>query len=277
MSPPTTRRILLDGPGWPRHLGALRDPPAELWVRGDAALPDSRAIAIVGTRECSPEGRDWTHRAAARLAEDGLVVVSGLARGIDAAAHRGALEAGGDTVAVLGCGVDIAYPPENADLQERIAARGTLVSEHPPGTCPRPWSFPRRNRIIAALADAIVVVEARVRSGALITARLGLEMGREVFVVPGFPDSPLSAGPLALLRDGARAVRSAEDVLEDLGGISGEPLPAPEHVAALNAVQEGAAGPADLARALALDPEEARERWATLELLGRVKTAPRSS
>jgi DNA processing protein len=261
--------------GWPERLEALSDPPATLFLRGDAGLLQARAVAIVGTRECSPEGWDWTHRAAGRLAEAGLVVVSGLARGIDAAAHRGALDAAGETVAVLGCGPDVAYPEENAELLERVAANGLVLSELPPGTEPRPWHFPRRNRLLAALSVAVVVVEARLRSGALVTARLALDLGREVFVVPGWPTSALSAGPLALLRDGARAIRGAEDLLEDLGGIAGEPPPDPEHADALAAVREGAAGPEELARALSIDAAQARERWAALEMLGRVPPARR--
>jgi DNA processing protein len=260
---------------WPARLGDLHDPPARLHVRGDVRLLAARSVAIVGTRESSGDGWDWTHRTAGRLAEEGIVVVSGLARGIDAAAHLGALEAGGDTVAVLGCGPDVAYPEENAALLARVADRGTVVSELPPGAEPRPWNFPRRNRLIAALAEAVVVVEARLRSGALVTARLALELGREIFVVPGWPGSPLSAGPLALLRDGARPIRNAEDLLEDLAGLGSAVPAAPEHQDALAAVRAGAGTPQELGRALSLDGTEARERWAALELLGHV--APRKA
>ena len=156
-----------------------------------------------------------------------------------------------------------------------MALAGAVVSEHAPGAEPRSWHFPRRNRLLAALSEAVVVVEARLRSGALVTARLALDLGKEVFVVPGWPASPLSAGPLALLRDGARAVRSAEDVLEDLGGTFGAPRPIRESGQVLDAIREGATSPDDLARALALDPGEARERWAALELLGVVGRAGR--
>ena len=275
MSAAGVRTIQRGEPGWPSAFETLPDPPRAIFVRGDPALLEARGVAIVGTRECSSEGWEWTHTAAGRLAEEGLVVVSGMARGIDAAAHRGSLDASGDTIAVLGCGVDVAYPEENAELMDRVAVSGAVVSEHPPGTQPRPWNFPRRNRLLAALSEAIIVVEARLRSGALVTARLALDLGKEVFVVPGWPASPLSAGPLALLRDGARAVRSAEDVLEDLGGFFATPRPIRESGQALDAIREGAASPEDLARALALDAGEAREKWAALELLGVVGRAGR--
>ena len=254
--------------GYPSCLEVLSDAPASLWVQGEAGMLGSRAVALVGTRECSPEGSDWTYGVAGRLAEEGFVIVSGLARGIDSAAHRGALDAGGDTIAVLGCGLDVPYPPENARLQERIGVEGVLVSEYPPGTPPLSWNFPQRNRILAALAEAVVVVESRVRSGALVTARLALELGREVFVVPGWPASPFSAGPLRLLRDGARAVRHAEDLLEDLGGIVGAPAPPPRLTDALSAVHDGAASADEIARRLGVPLAEAREQWAALELLG---------
>jgi DNA processing protein len=176
----------------------------------------------------------------------------------------------------LGCGVDVAYPEENAALLERVAEAGAVVSELPPGTAPRPWHFPRRNRLLAALSEAVVVVEARLRSGALVTARLALDLGKEVFVVPGWPASPLSSGPLALLRDGARAIRSADDLLEDLGGIAASPSSLPAHGDALDALRAGVGSAEGLARALGIGPEEARERWAALELLGVVGRGARS-
>lgn len=273
---PDVRKMEPGERDWPAAFEILPDPPAAIFLRGDPALLARRAVAIVGTRECTSEGWDWTHAAAGRLADEGLVVVSGLARGIDAAAHRGALEASGDTVAVLGCGPDVAYPEENAELLHRVAAAGAVVSEYAPGTAPRPWNFPRRNRLLAALSEAVVVVEARLRSGALVTARLALDLGKEVFVVPGWPTSPHSAGPLSLLRDGARAIRSATDLLEDLGGISSAPRAPRGSGEVLDAIRGGATSPDELARALAIDPKEARERWAALELLGAVGRAGRS-
>ncbi|MCA9750675.1 MAG: DNA-processing protein DprA [Gemmatimonadetes bacterium] len=231
-------------PEWPEGLAGLTDPPEVLFVRGDPRLLREPSVAIVGTRECTPEGADLARRLGARLAEAGRCVVSGLARGIDTAAHVGALEGDGDTIAVLGAGVDVPTPPRNAALHEEIANRGALVSEFAPGTEPRPRHFPRRNRILAALAQAIVVIEARHRSGALVTARHGLDQGKEIFVVPGWPGSPLAAGPLALLRDGARPIRGADDLLEDLRGLGASP--------AFGIVAEGEDPPADSAEQRAL-------------------------
>jgi len=262
-------RILFRGePAWPGRLECLTDPPEVIFVRGQLGLAEDPAVAIVGTRECTQEGAELSHRLAERLAEAGISVVSGLARGIDTAAHRGALAAGGDTLAVLGCGADVVYPSENRDLQERLAREGALVSEFAPGSAPRPQHFPRRNRILAALASAVVVLEARLRSGALVTARHALDQGKEIFVVPGWPGSPLAAGPLALLRDGARPVRHADDLLEDLGGISGGPPPVPGEAEARRAAAAGARTPAALASALGIGETEARDRLALLELLG---------
>jgi len=183
------------GHGYPALLAQLHDPPARLWLRGEAADALLRpAVAIVGARSCSAYGSQVARSLARDLAGAGLVVVSGLARGIDAEAHRGALEGGGATVAVLGCGIDRDYPARHAELARRIvAAGGLVVSEYEAGVEPAPWRFPARNRIIAGLALATVVVEARERSGALITADFALELGREVFAVPGEVTSALSA------------------------------------------------------------------------------------
>jgi len=268
------------GAGWPPSLEALTDPPEVLFLRGGVPRLAEPALAVVGTRECSTAGAEWTDRVCRRLADAGWGTVSGLARGIDAAAHRGSLAAGGDTVAVLGCGADVAYPPEHRDLLDRIAAEGTVVSEFPPGSEPRPHHFPRRNRILAALAHAVLVVECRTRSGALITARHALELGRDVYAVPGWPTSPTSDGTLALLRDGARLVRGADDLLEDLGGIPGVPAPdsiGDDDARALAAVRDGAVSAETLAQAIRVTPREARERLARLELLGRLpREAPRA-
>jgi DNA processing protein len=262
------RLLWRGGPDWPPALEGLSDPPEVLFVRGRAAALAEPSVAVVGTRECTVAGADLAAELACRLAESGLGVVSGMARGIDTAAHRGALRGGGDTIAVLGCGPDVPYPPENADLLRTLAAEGAVVSEFAPGVEPRPSFFPRRNRILAALADAVIVVEARLRSGALVTARHALDQGKEILVVPGWPAHPLAAGPLALLRDGARAVRHADDVLEDLGGIAGGPRPSPGEREAREAVEAGAGTPAELAASLGIPEAEARERLARLELLG---------
>ena len=261
--------ILFRGaPGWPDSLGCLTDEPEVLFLRGRRELLGERGLAIVGTRECSPAGAEMSASIARRVSENGWAVVSGLARGIDAAAHRGALEAAGDTVAVVGCGPDVPYPEENAGLHSAVCRDGLLVSEFAPGMPPVSGNFPRRNRIIAALSEATLVVECGLRSGARITARHALEQGKDVLVVPGWPTSPHSAGPLALLREGARPVRGAEDVLEDLGGIPGGSTPRPEEVEMLEVMRNGADSPEEAGAALGLSAREARDRWARLELLG---------
>ena len=206
-------------PVFPALLRAVHDPPAGLFLRGGAAseLLSRPAVAVVGARSCSPYGAHVARACGRELAAAGVVVVSGLARGIDGEAHRGALDAGGPTVAVLGCGVDRDYPASNRGLAQRIEECGLIVSEYAPGVEPAPWRFPARNRIVAGLCAATVVVEAREASGALITADLALEEGREVFAVPGEITSALSAGTNALLRLGATPMTSPSVVLEHLG------------------------------------------------------------
>ncbi|CAN5185859.1 hypothetical protein BH18ACT12_BH18ACT12_17910 [soil metagenome] len=203
----------------PPLLRAIHDPPARLHLRGtgDRDLLSQAAVAIVGARACSPYGSQVARMLGRELAAAGIVVVSGLARGVDGEAHRGALEAGGRTVAVLGCGIDRDYPAAHASLGREISDGSLLVSEYEPGVEPAPWRFPARNRIIAGLCAATVIVEARERSGALITVDFALEEGREVFAVPGEITSALSAGTNALLRLGATPLTSAADVLESLG------------------------------------------------------------
>ena len=204
--------------GYPALLRELHDPPPRLYLRGGPpGFLDLPAVAIVGARSCSPYGAQVAREVARELAAAGVIVVSGLARGVDGEAHRGALAAGGLTVAVLGCGIDRDYPRAHAQLAARIAESGAVVSEYPPGIEPSPWRFPARNRIVAGLARATVVVEARERSGALITADFALELGREVFAVPGEITSALSAGTNDLIRQGATPLLTADDVLEALG------------------------------------------------------------
>lgn len=200
---------------WP-PLRALPDPPAALFRKG-RAFAAGAALAVVGARAATAYGRRATRLFAGAAAQAGACVVSGLARGVDAEAHRAALDVGGSTVAVLGCGPDRAYPPENAELQERIGAEGALLTEHLPGVPPLARHFPRRNRILAALADAALLVEARIKSGSLTTVRWAADLGRDVLVVPGPYDAPLSEGPLELLREGATPVYAVEHVLEALG------------------------------------------------------------
>jgi DNA processing protein len=204
---------------FPERLRAIFDPPRALFLRGAGApeLLGRRSVGVVGARSCSPYGAQVARMLGRELAGAGLVVVSGLARGIDGEAHRGTLEAGGLTVAVLGCGIDRDYPASNAQLSRRIEEQGLVVSEYERGIEPAPWRFPARNRIIAGLSEAVVVVEARERSGALITADFALEEGREVFAVPGEITSSLSAGTNALLKLGATPLTAADDVLDVLG------------------------------------------------------------
>jgi DNA processing protein len=203
----------------PPLLRAIHDPPKRLYLRGsgDRELLGRPAVGIVGARACSPYGAQVARMLARELADAGVIVVSGLARGVDGEAHRGALQGGGHTVAVLGCGIDRDYPAAHASLAREITQRSLLVSEYEAGVEPAAWRFPARNRIIAGLCAATVVVEARERSGALITADFALEEGREVFAVPGEITSSLSKGTNGLLRLGATPLTSAADVLDALG------------------------------------------------------------
>lgn len=201
---------------FPAALLTLPDAPPALWVRGSIAALNTPSIAIVGSRAATAVGLETATRLGAGLAGFGVTVVSGLARGVDSAAHRGALSAGA-TVAVLGSGVDVIYPAEHALLAGQIAERGAVISEYPPGALPYPGHFPQRNRLISGLSRAVVVVEAAERSGSLITAGCALEQGREVMAVPGNVLSGRNRGAHALIRDGARIVECAADILEDLG------------------------------------------------------------
>ena len=201
-------------PAYPPALAAIADPPPVLSLRGRADLLGTDSVAVVGARNASAGGLHLAERLAADLGAAGLVVVSGMARGIDARAHAGALATG--TVAVMGGGADVVYPKENRALFERLLEQGAVVSEAPLGTVPMGRHFPRRNRIIAGLCRAVVVVEGAARSGSLITARLALEQGREVLAVPGSPLDPRSRGPNRLIRQGAALVESADDVLDAL-------------------------------------------------------------
>ena len=202
---------------YPAALSVIVDPPPVLWVRGNPGALVSRAVAIVGSRAGSEYGLAVAERLAADLASRDVVVISGLARGIDSAAHRGALAAQGTTVAVLGCGADVIYPSEHRELARRIEAAGAVVSELVPGTPPQKQFFPLRNRIISGLSRAVLIVEAGEKSGSLITARCALEQGRDVLAVPGNVLSGRNRGGHALLKDGAKIVESADDILEELG------------------------------------------------------------
>jgi DNA processing protein len=209
--------VSLGEAGYPRMLAEISDAPTILYVQGELKPEDSLAIAIVGSRHATHYGLAQAERLAASLARAGLAIVSGLARGVDAAAHRGALSAGGRTIAVLGGGLAQIYPPEHKPLADEIAGHGAVVSEAPPRSQPLSGSFPQRNRIISGMSLGVIVVEASTHSGALITARHAMEQNREVFAVPGRVDNRMAHGCHRLLRDGAKLVESADDVLEELG------------------------------------------------------------
>lgn len=256
--------IYLDTSEFPALLKEITNPPECLWTRGDRSLFGSTAIAIVGARAATRDGMEIAYQIAADLARAGIVIVSGLARGVDAAAHLGALDARGKTVAVLGTGIDRVYPAENKELHERIASHGLLVTEFPPGSPPDLFHFPQRNRIISGLSKAVVVVEAREKSGSLITARLAGDQGRDVMVVPGPTRSGQNRGGHALLRDGAKLVESAVDILQELGldctGVTpGESLESVEFTVD------------DVAAKLQVTPGEALARLLEWELTGEIQ------
>jgi DNA processing protein len=211
-----TRVVPLGSAAYPPRLLQLTDPPPVLFLRGDLTLLEPPAVAVVGSRAATAYGRRTATRLAEALARSGVVVVSGLALGVDGEAHQGALAAGGGTIAVLGSGPDVAHPRAHIRLFREVIARGLIATEFAPGTLALAHHFPRRNRVMAALAHAVVVVEAAERSGALITARHALDLGRDVLAVPGPIDAPTSAGANALIKDGARPVFGADDVLDAL-------------------------------------------------------------
>ncbi|MCE5284131.1 MAG: DNA-processing protein DprA [Deltaproteobacteria bacterium] len=215
--------VTCEDPAYPRNLLNIYDYPPFLYVKG-SLVPDEIAVALVGSRLASPYGRYVTETLSRALALQGVTVVSGLARGIDAAAHRGALAGKGRTVAVLGCGLDLTYPPENAQLAEAVAAQGALVTEFPLGTPPNAPNFPSRNRIISGISLGVVVVEAGEKSGSLITARIAGEQGRSVFAVPGAIDSAGSRGTHRLIKEGAKLVENVEDIIEEVLPQAGTPV-----------------------------------------------------
>ena len=263
---------------FPPRLRAIFDPPPSLHLRGsgEPELLARRAVAVVGARSCSPYGAQVARTLGRELAAAGLVVVSGLARGVDGEAHRGALESGGVTVGVLGCGIDRDYPAANASLSRRMEDGGLVVSEYEAGIEPAPWRFPARNRIIAGLCEAVVVVEARERSGALITADFALEEGREVFAVPGEITSALSAGSNALLKLGAAPLTCSGDVLDALGIERGtEAAPEVSELAqrVLAAVRDAPSAPDELVARASLDAGAVGVALTELELAGLVAGA----
>lgn len=282
--------LALDDPRYPPRLAAIADPPPVLYVQGDPEVLAWPALAIVGTRHPTPAGRDTARDFARHLAAAGLVITSGLALGIDGAAHAGALAADMPTVAVAGTGLDRVYPARHADLARRIAASGALVSELPIGTRPSRQAFPRRNRILSGLCVGTLVVEAAVRSGALITARLALDQGREVFAIPGSIHNPVARGCHRLIRQGAKLVETGDDVLEELAPLVGDAVAAtaagspaepaagagddPEYARLMACLDWEPRGVDELAAASGLDAGAVASMLLRLELEGRIRVAP---
>ncbi len=263
--------IAVGDAAYPPRLLQTADPPLLLYVQGEPAALAADSLAIVGTRHPTPPGRENAIAFAQALADEGLAIVSGLALGIDAAAHEGALAGRAGTLAVLGSGIDDAYPRRHRTLAARVAAHGALVSEYAPGTPPLREHFPQRNRIIAGLSLGTLVVEAALPSGSLITARLAVEAGREVFAIPGSIHSPTSKGCHALIKQGAKLVESANDILEELRGTR----PLAEAASAPDAAPDAAGHDAPLLAALGhdaatLDALVARTGWPTAELNARL-------
>lgn len=268
--------LTLDDLAYPSRLREIADPPPVLYVHGDLIEADDWAIAVVGTRRSTPYGRQATERIVGEVAAAGVTVVSGLALGIDTYAHRAALTHGGRTIAVLGSGIDRIYPSQNRTLAEQIARQGAVISEYPLGTPPDAMNFPRRNRIVAGLARATLVVEADHKSGAMITATQAAEQGRDVFAVPGSILSPMSAGPNQLIKEGARVVTSAADILEELDLTAAveqravrEALPAdPVEASVLSLLTHEPAHIDDLTRAAKLPASVVSATLTLLELKG---------
>ena len=289
-------RLLVHGePDYPQALTDLPDAPPVLWAFGDIALLNRPAVGMVGARNASSLGVRMARRLGLGLSEAGFVVVSGLARGIDTAAHEAALEGQGRTIAVMAGGIDVIYPAENAALAAAIDAAGCRVSEHPPGLEPQARHFPLRNRIVAGLSRAVIVVEAAAKSGSLITARAALDYGRDVMAVPGHPFDARASGCNMLIRDGALLVRGPQDVLEALGApcsvqpepeLRLAPLPGPaaaqrplKEVALLHSMILNRLGPSPLAedqlmRDLNVSPAQLSPELLTLELEGRIARQP---
>ena len=274
--------LLLGERGYPGSLLELPQPPSRLFALGSMNLLERRCVGIVGTRHSSTDGERIAYQMAGALARAGAVVVSGMAFGIDSAAHRGALDAGGGTIAILGGGADIPYPPSHAALHQRIVREGLVLSEAAIGTRPGKGAFPKRNRIIAALSEPLIVIEAGARSGALITSQQALELGRTVAAVPGPIDSPRHVGSNRLLADGAMFIGSIDDALS-IAGVGApakavERITAPEamnaddpaHAKILHAVRTGATDMEDLARSTSLAPRDLANALVMLELQGQL-------
>jgi DNA processing protein len=275
---PENHLITWDAPAYPAQLRELPDAPAWLYVKGDPDWLSRPMLAIVGSRNASPQGLRDARAFAEALSQAGLTIVSGLALGVDAAAHEGGLEGLASSVAVVGTGLDRVYPARNRDLAHRLAAGGAIVSEFPIGTAPKRGHFPRRNRLISGLALGVLVVEAALQSGSLITARLAGEQGRDVFAIPGSIHSPLSKGCHRLIKQGAKLVESAADILEELGRKlpPGNPTAAPAALAdaLLDALSGGPLSPDQLADRLGLTVETLSVRLLAAEMAGQVARMP---
>ncbi len=278
---PGNRIISLADAAYPRLLLEITDPPPLLYVKGDLQLLNRAALAVVGSRNATPQGIANSQAFARELSDGGFSVISGLALGIDAAAHRGGLAGASSSLAVVGTGLDIVYPARNRDLAHQLAARGVLVSEFALGTPALSGNFPRRNRLISGLARGCLVVEAALRSGSLITARYALEQGREVFAIPGSIHSPLSKGCHQLIKQGAKLVESSNDILEEFGaaqpvqtGTLGKETVSPEHAGLLAALGFDPLDLDTLCERSGLTPETASAMLLTLELEGTVSRLP---
>ena len=262
---------------YPKLLLEIPDPPVLLYVSGNAKLLSSPALAVVGSRNATPQGLKNAQSFSRAFSDAGFAIVSGLALGVDSAAHAGGLEGRNSTIAVLGTGIDTVYPKRNEPLAEQISLRGALVSEFPLGASPVPGNFPRRNRLISGLARGCLVVEAALDSGSLITARLAAEQGREVFAIPGSIHSPLSKGCHALIKQGAKLVETAQDVLEELG-FGGIPASRPAELGAGPALLDKMGfDPCDIDTLIArsgLTPEAVTAALLELELEGRIAGLP---
>jgi DNA processing protein len=275
--------VAWDDADYPCALLTISDPPPAFYYSGRHELLNRPSIAIVGSRNATPQGIDNAEAFAATLSGAGFTIVSGLALGIDAAAHRGGLSAGGSSIAVMGTGPDRIYPSANRDLGQRLAAEGGVLSEFPLGTPPLPANFPRRNRLLSGLSRGVLVVEATLGSGSLITARFGAEQGREVFAIPGSIHSPFSKGSHRLIKEGAKLVETARDVIEELGGATptkGAQLevPAPDIKAdagrVLQALGHDPAGVDALTARTGLAAGAVSVALAELELSGRITALP---
>ncbi len=273
--------LTLEDLDYPALLKELPEAPPVLYIRGTLTAEDNWAVAIVGTRKATAYGRDTAYQLAGELAQAGLTIVSGLALGVDAAAHQGVLDAGGRTLAVLPCGIDAVYPPEHRQLAQRIARQGALITEFPPGTLAESKNFPPRNHLISGLSLGVIVVEAPLKSGALLTADSAAEQGREVFAVPGQTTSAGSKGSNRLIQDGAKLVMSADDVLNELNMTRGTPqtraevskiAPANEQERLIiNSLGDGPLHIDDLCRLLTLPVAVVSSTLALMELKGMVR------